>query len=603
MTQFHFRTLVDYVAVSIVLVAAYAVIGSPVKLLLKATRTSIGRVVPAPIVGGVLVVVLSWYWALPYGGTKPVARILIVIGAIAVVAALCVVLARRSWSCWFSDDDLRSRLLLAAGCFAAVTLVFVVTDTQLFTRDHFTVMTQGNNDAPSYALISQHLLDHGPEEAGNIVGYHAGSRSLEFSGGACALLAGAASLTGFDVWKVMTPMMLVTVSLGAYAVALLVREVLGRERTALAGVASVLGFSVLYVAYLVAQWFFAQLVCMGLVVTVVATLFVAVRSRSRRDLVAAVGVVALLFAGGLFIYPHMAVVGAAVLLPIAAVDHSSMHGLVRRGATTAFAFVAALVLTVLVVPGLAVDAVETTEELAGVEAGWPFGAIYPTDMLGFQTSPAASRGAGTAFVSAVAVAAVAICGLVIWRRGRGDVALPLLAGGATVLGTYVVVYAKEGESYRQWKWLTFFLPVFVAFSVALVSAAIPLARHFADSWRPALVGLLGAYAAVVVGFAGNAGFPLNGSTAYPRVTLDQISLHGDARLKNLPALHINTSPYWETMWLAYFLRDVPVTLAQPTYYAVAAPSGEWWLERNDQPLAPGTSATPLNATYRLVRKH
>ena len=75
----------------------------------------------------------------------------------------------------------------------------------------------------------------------------------------------------------------------------------------------------------------------------------------------------------------------------------------------------------------------------------------------------------------------------------------------------------------------------------------------------------------------------------------------DSRLPTLPSLHLNTGPYWETMWAAYFLRAVPVTLEADSYYPKTPATGPWYLERNDRPLTPGAEATRLNDTYRLVK--
>jgi hypothetical protein len=601
--QFQFRTFVEYLAIATYLIAAFAIVGAPVKLALRACGVSIGRVVPAPVIGSALVVLASWYWATPFGGTRPVARILLVAGIVASLALGAWMLRRRDDLRSFVHDlDVRSCLMLGVLCFAGITTAFVATDGQLFVRSHFTVLTLGNNDAASYALISQHLLDEGPEDPGNIAGYDAGARSLGFSGGACALLAAGASLTGLDVWRVMTPMMLVALVLGAYSLGLLLREILGRERTVLIGVAVVLGFSVLYSAYLVAQWYYAQFTGMALVFTIGAVLYRAMRSTARRDTLASIGMVGLILAAGLSVYPHMTIMGSIVLLPVVAVTHESFGSLVRRGVRTAVVYAAGGVLAVALAPGLLVDAVDITRELEGVEAGWSLPSIYPTEMLGFQTDVRAGQGLLTTAASVAVVAALGLCGAIAWRRKRGDAALPLLMAIVVVLATYIAVYQREGgPTYRQWKWVTFFIPLFVAAAIALPALVVSSARQFASLWNRALTAALVFYGAVVLLFATGAGFPLSPpAAAYLSVTLDEINLRYDDQLAELPSLHINTSPYWETMWLAYFLRDVPVTLGPPTYYTTAPPAGPWYLERNDQPLAPGAEATQLNATYRLV---
>ena len=224
-------------------------------------------------------------------------------------------------------------------------------------------------------------------------------------------------------------------------------------------------------------------------------------------------------------------------------------------------------------------------------------------MLGFQTSPTASQGWPTVAMSALVLFGLAAAAVIAWRRGLGASVAPLLAGIAPILVSYAIVYWREGgPTYRQWKWITFFIPLVVAFVVALFLLVALTAPRRTEAWRRVGYSALAAYAiAAVFVFAGGAGFPMRSApTSYLSVTPDEIDLSVNPGLRNVPAVHINTDPYWETMWLAYFLRDKQVSLAQETYYGTSPPVSSWYVERNDRPLAPGAEATPLNATYRLV---
>jgi hypothetical protein len=256
------------------------------------------------------------------------------------------------------------------------------------------------------------------------------------------------------------------------------------------------------------------------------------------------------------------------------------------------------------VPGLVRDGIDVTRQLESVEAGWSLPAIFPSEMLGFQSSPSGSQGWLTITVSVLIVVCAFGAALIVWRTTKDEGVPGLVVAMTMVLATYAVVYQREGgPTYRQWKWVTFFIPLFVGATIAMFGLTVKSLRG-----RAARLGVLGpallvGYATIVLLFASGAGFPLRppAADAYLAVTADEINLGHDQRLANLPSLHINTTPYWETMWIAYFLRDVPVTLGPPTYYTTAEAVGPWYLERNDQPLAPRAEATPLNNTYRLVK--
>src|SRR5687768_1218841 len=126
--QFHLRTLVDYVAIALYLLAVLAVIGAPVKLLLRWTGASVGRVVPAPVIGIALVVIAQWYWATPFGATKPVARLLLLVCGLVGLGAAVVILRRRSWRTIVGEAELRALAGIAAACFVGIGLILVVSD-------------------------------------------------------------------------------------------------------------------------------------------------------------------------------------------------------------------------------------------------------------------------------------------------------------------------------------------------------------------------------------------------------------------------------------------------------------------------------------------
>jgi hypothetical protein len=603
--QFDAGTSFDFFATTGYLLVALALIGTPVKLVLRRFDISAGRAVSAPVIGVAIVVIGSWYWALPLGATKTLPRVLLLAGTLVTAGwAIWVVVRRGAAGTILRDARFRQSAILMAICVAGIGATVVANHAQLLIRESPTVLSLGNNDAAAYALVGQHLLDDGPEDPGNIEGYDAGEESIRFPTGALAVLAAAASVSGREVWRVMEPMMFVTLVLGAYATALLVREALQQLPTVAIGIMSVVGFSVLYTTYLVGNWFYAQMLGVVLITTVTTILLCGARDGSRRDRLVAVSLLALTLAAGFAVYPHMIVLGSLILFPVAAIAVGSIRALVRRALTSGLLLACGLVLAVAVTPGLAADAVGTTRELQGVQAGWPLPFIYPSEMVGIATAANVPPAWPTVVVSALLLLGLAGAALVSWRRGFAASVAPLAAGLVTILASYVVVYLYEGgPTYQQWKWITTFVPIVVVFALGLVLlAAFTMTQH-RDLWRRLAYGGLIGYAAIVVFvFASGAGFPLRiHPSIYLSVSPDQVDLSAHPRLEELDALHIDTTPYWDTMWLAYFLRDKQLSLGPDNYYATSEPVSPWSIQRNDAPLPPGTDAVPLNATYRLVR--
>jgi len=601
--QFHVRTFVEFFVLSGYLLAAFAVIGAPVKLALHAFGITAARAASAPIIGLAIAVLGSWYWATPGGGTKPLYRILLAVGLLAIGAWVVWMLAtKRSLMELPRTPHIRQSAALFLICFAGIGVATVANQAQLFTQERFTVLSLGNNDAPSYALLGQHMLDDGPEEFGTVAGFDAGHRSLGFSNGAYSALAASASVSDQDVWRVMQPTLFLTLVLGAYATALLLREIFQRTHIAALGVAAVCGFAVVYSTYLVGHWFYAQFIGIALVTSITALVFRTVRATQWSGRLSGVAVIALLLGAGLSVYPHMVVMGSIALLPVSAIAIESWRAFFRRIIVTGLTFTGAGALAAAIAPGLVSDAIEITRELEGVEAGWPLPAVFPVEMLGFQTSVDTTQSWITVAISGLLILGLVALAVVAWRRGLGSRAAPLLTAAAVAIVTYTVVYHREGGStYRQWKWVTFFIPLFVAVCLALVVLVAFSATKRADVSRQIGWGVLAGYF-VVTGlvFASAVGFPLR-SSGFLSVAPDQIDLEVNPHLDDIDELHINVAPYWETMWLAYFLRDHDLTLATESYYPPAAPVGRFYIERNDVPVAPGADAIPLNNTYRLVR--
>ena len=66
------------------------------------------------------------------------------------------------------------------------------------------------------------------------------------------------------------------------------------------------------------------------------------------------------------------------------------------------------------------------------------------------------------------------------------------------------------------------------------------------------------------------------------VSLDQINLETDPRLAPMRALNVNVGGVWDTMWVAYFLRDKQLFIQSPSAFIIEPPTAEWTLTRADQ---------------------
>ena len=190
----------------------------------------------------------------------------------------------------------------------------------------------------------------------------------------------------------------------------------------------------------------------------------------------------------------------------------------------------------------------------------------------------------------------------MWWRGWRPVE-GLLVAIAVILISYLLVYIREdGASYRQWKWITSFVPLYVAAVLAVVVGVIDRAWHGVPA-RSRAAGVLLAFVGLTVYVASPTSMGLT-ATSYVSLNLDQITIGESPALEGVTNLHIDAAPYWESMWLTYFLRDKTLTIQNPTYYPISPPAGDLWIQRIDSgPPAEGfETVAEFDATYRLVRQ-
>jgi len=282
------------------------------------------------------------------------------------------------------------------------------------------------------------------------------------------------------------------------------------------------------------------------------------------------------------------------------------------GRVSAAAAVSA-VTTFALVPGMILRLPDTLRLLSNVQAGWPLRVLLPVELLGFTPAswshvppdwnhPVFTRvGAGGLAISLAFFVLLGVVAVVMWRRReRPIVGASLLTIAVIVVPYYALYNLTWGASYRQWKFVSFFAPSYVGACFLLLGTAVVNIPRVAAS---PLRWLLPAAACLVLlgpmlAFTMPAPAP-----PVTSVSLDQINLETDPRLAPMRALNVDVGGVWDTMWVAYFLRDKQLYIQSPSPFIIEPPTAEWTLTRADQvppdEISDGTY-TPLNATYGLV---
>jgi hypothetical protein len=585
-------TTLEFWVVAVELLALLAFVGYPIGHL--ARRWSGGALaVPAPVLGIAAVALLSWWWVRATGLGLEVG-----VPAIAGVAALAWVpvavdLRRRRPSL----RAVAERMAVPVVTLVAVAILFSFHFSSAFRLDHLSSAAGSNIDVAAYSLVAGHLVGEGLSGTGNIEGYDLSKRAEEDAFGATALVATAAVASERETWEVGTAVLFVTIAaLALSAVALLRR--LWPEAGLLAAGAALAGVASFLFVYLTLQFFLAQILAAALLGAVLVAFLAAVDARSWRAVAASAGVIGLLGVGMITTYPHMALFAPAVLLPAALVclpRTGLRQGVLRVAAAVAGGAVVAVALA----PDQFVGAIRRAEVLSGVQAGWPLPAFLPTDLVGALGTEVPAHDAARWAGSVALLLGIGACAALRWRADR--LGRFTVVGWAGALASYAVVYAWEGESYRQWKWITTFLPLLVALGAAVVVAAgIELARRASVRPQVATAGALAALVLVVALQTAKAD-PfisrfLGGSVPGVYVNADLAAIISEPRVAGLKRVAFNFTDPGEYQWAAAIIRPREV-LPYPT----PTDDRPWILERVGAPVTPGREVVGLNATYQLAQ--
>ena len=463
----------------------------------------------------------------------------------------------------------------------------------------------GNNDLPYYALLSQHLLEGNFSDAGRITTGDLGTTARSDVTGVFMLVATAARLTNLSVATVLMPVL----AFGVFLVILALSDLL-RQTTNLSTVACVLaacaGCDGSMFFYGVGQGFVSQYYGMAAFFTSLAIVAGVLRADVRPPSFLVVARLAVPQAVLLFFYPHMAILGTAVLAGVLVCVELTRPAQVRTVAqrlrTSLPMPLLGLGVALVVCTSRSVVAIQRTLLLRNSTGGWNLGQVSVTQALGLAQFPTSAQAApiptGPIPLTPRAVI-LAACALVVTtailvrirRSGLRHDQDVLVAWPVSILlcagWSYAVFYAYYGYSYQQWKWALFFQPLIPTFAVAGLLWALKAVGEQATRAMPVALGS-GVTAALVL-------TPLlaGGTTSRQHTTRVDDAL---VALSNRSDLSHNTdvvaisaggpSPYWDTMWAAFYSPARRDALRSPSYFAPAdsRADGLMALERADHAL-------------------
>jgi hypothetical protein len=601
-----FEVAIRCVALAAWTYAGFFVVGWWLWELLAGDRRALSVWTGAPIAGFAVWSVVAWYWG-SHGGLGDIVWW--------VVAASLLIDGGVAWL-------RRSRFRVVVWRDLAWYAVTAGVVSGVFLWNHIDTLRVGRlsvgalqiSDVANFALGADHLLGVGMSQPGNLVGFSFPGL-ISQTPGSFEALAFASEVTRRSVLEVSLPTMLLATVLAAFASADLARQMLPSAR----GIAAVLGIAgAVGSLFVFASSFYplSQLWAVPLAVALTATILHISMHHDRRTVVSSIGLVAVCLVPLLLTYPHMALIATPMAAGIGVIVAFCAGGL--RSALAVIGVVAVgTILCVAVLPSRVVAAIDAARLLSDIAAGFPLPLLTPADVVFSDQFIAYATQPTRVFLfvlEVVAATAVLILAVGFVGSAKRVSAIAAATTTAAVIAGYAFVYQVLGATYQQWKWMSFFLPLFVVgFGSALALLARSLLDRTPTSGRAITRTVAAALGCLIVATAAAMGHRATtkltvaipgrpeAEVPWSVVNDDLRSLGSGPAYAGVDGVNIVLGDVWEALWAGYALRDRRVFSATPAGLTTTETQAPWSVERTGIPQRPGTEVRPINATYQLVR--
>ena len=560
---------------------SFIALGSPVYSFVyrnKDSNESDTRV-PSLMFGLAFLTILSWYWfeIFPFGMVSQL---------FVVVPAFSVFLIIRKYRTKFLSI-LRSEIRQDIAPLTLSFLVFIFCGRYLFANFGSNVGSN-NGDVAAYAQVSKFLLHNGFGQSGDLLGLPAGTIARTDVTGVLTTISFNTALLRIPIQEALNISLLFSFVLIAIC-AKRVLVILGIN-SFVANIVAVLPQTTFMVAYLSWCYFLSQLMGMSFMLAIFCVMITQIRKShmSRQELLGYLASYSVLTAGLVMVYGHMSFVVISIVIFATlsqGLKSASFRGILVPAVGGLIGLVLVYSKSQLVLQKAVAFAGDKTN-------GWQLPYLLPSEILGFQWNETAKPTGIDLDLTIVLLFLVISSFAVLFSDRKLSKYIPNLIAISAIGIFYILLVVKDPNSYVQWKWITFFIPlIIITLFAGIVETFSKIIKH------TFIIALLVAIS--VLNVARYEFRPEHGRYGSPPSS-DEFDLDKSRKIQNLDELNIKSGPYLRSMWPAVYLTGIRTAILDPSYYSTLQPLLAPTLVSAEFPTAPFVNRDKINKTYDLV---
>ena len=505
----------------------------------------------------------------------------------------------------------RENLLLPIICL----IVYLCISYPFMTKfDYLTVISLGNNDIVFYAAVAKFLtyssLSHVDPFLNPQLTSYAGNIETQFPTGLS--IGYACSVLGVEPYQILTIILNLFFMFSVAFAFIISYELFSYSKTFSFILAFLTGFS-FHLIYIVYEGFFAQVLGTGLFLALSFVIYYPILfdNQTMKSYVKYLPFAVILAFGLVTFYKPFGPLFVAPLLVFLAIRIITEKSIVNIKNEFLYLlsvlFFTVFFLSIMFYPSSILDLLNRYIILNDAVIGWNFPILSPDwifGLVGFNTGMAQTSLIPRSILSVI-ILIICLYSMKSLYTDNKKLFFFSASNLIFVLIFYIYLISKEemslsftGEGYKAYKLITYFLPIIL---ISCLYYFKNFQFNFSQKDIKTKIIVFGLLGLLLVGNTVSAVSIISTSNERLKfISQDIIDLRTVDKFENVTSINIQIPPYWDQMWVYYFLFDKHrLYLKYPSYYTASPQNGEWTLKEKDSDILSVLNFTKASNTILI----